>query len=104
MRYTKQEAIDRLREELPKGSTVYSVLRHCTRTGAATYQIVTFDPEHGTPWYHGYNVATAIGRTYNKNHEGITMRGYGYAKSAEIVRELGYALYKNEKAFIHQSI
>jgi hypothetical protein len=93
----KQEAIAELRRILPDGGTVFTILRHRSRTGLRRVitPVVFVD---GSPLWPTYLVAQACGYSIDKVHEGVAMGGCGYDAANAIVEhlrhELGYASLK----------
>ena len=96
----QEEARKRLRELLPPGSTVYTVLRHVSSSGMTraidTYH---FAPNPGSSgasmrkiWLSRL-VAKATGFSFSELHEALSVGGCGVDMGYHIVENLGYALY-----------
>lgn len=104
----RQEAIDRLREWLKPGDTVYTQLKHVSRSGMSrVIQIVKISCRPETDidgnagaqpeiLYLGYNVAEALGWKYDRDREGVKVGGCGMDMGFHVVHSLGYALYGKE--------
>lgn len=78
------EAIARLREWIKPGDTVYTILRHVSRSGMQrTIDCIGLDREHAEPggapriWAYGWNVAKALGWTFDREREGVKVSGCG---------------------------
>ena len=91
---TKQEqaeALERIREYVKPGDTVYCILRNRSSSGMTrVIQLVKF--VDGEPRYLGYNAAIALGLTYDREREGIQISGYGMDMGFELGYQLGYRL------------
>ena len=91
-RAERDEARAKLREWLKPGDTVYTVLRHVSRSGMQrTIQLIQIDD--GEPSWLGYNVALALGMSYDRDREGVKIGGCGMDMGFAIVYELGAALW-----------
>jgi hypothetical protein len=87
------EARDTLRGWLPPGSTVYTILRHVSRSGMfrRISLVATVD---GKPFDIDYWASKAAGFTLHKDG-GIGTGGCGMDMGYHLVHNLGYALYPN---------
>lgn len=102
---TKQEAIERLREWYPKGSTVYTILRHCSRSGMQrTIGMVSVSCEGGKPSFLHPNYATAqaLGLSEDRRRDGVKVRGCGMDMGFDLAYNLGHVLYGDGYALKHQ--
>jgi hypothetical protein len=96
-RAERTEAIERLREWVKPGDTVYTVLRHISRSGMQR-EIGVLVPRSGEPGqpadflHPNHAVATAIGSRLGKR-DGVIMGGCGMDMGVALVYELSYALY-----------
>lgn len=64
-RREKEEAIEQLRKWMPAGSTVYTILRHVSRSGMQReISVVVF--QDGQPIHPNWSVAKALGWRLNK--------------------------------------
>src|SRR3990167_9299796 len=90
----KQEAIARLRAMLKPGSTVYTILRHVSRSGMSrtigAQVIKDGEPVDIAAW-----AAKAIGQPLDRDRRGVKMGGCGMDMGFELVYNLSYWLFKN---------
>jgi len=90
----KQEAIARLRAMLKPGSTVYTILRHVSRSGMSrtigAQVIKDGEPVDIAAW-----AAKAIGQPLDRDRWGVKMGGCGMDMGFELVYNLSYWLFKN---------
>ena len=85
------EAIEQLRKWIKPGDTVYTILRHTSRSGMS--RDISVKILHDGGFLHpDYLVAKATGSTLSKK-EGIKIGGCGMDMGFAIVNELSYALY-----------
>lgn len=86
----QEEAAANLRELLPPGSTVQTILRHVSRSGMTRAISPVVNGEDVT-WL----VCRAFPRYFKRNarHDGITMEGCGMDMGFALVYELSHALY-----------
>ena len=88
----RDEAIARLRETLKPGDTVYTQVKHVSRSGMLrVIQCVVI--EDNQPRWIGWNVARAIRARYDDKREGVVMGGCGMDMGFETVYHLSYALF-----------
>ena len=88
----QDEAREYLRSMIQPGGTVYTVLRHVSRSGmyrALDCYVMT----DGEPLRVSYWVAKAIGFKYDRKHEAIGVGGCGTDVGFEVVYNLGRALF-----------
>ncbi len=87
-----QEAAERLRGWLPPGTTVYTVLRHVSRSGmmrrVSLYVILDGAPQ----WLDGY-ASRVTGIPLDKKGDGLRIGGCGTDVGFEAVYNLSRALY-----------
>ena len=102
----RDEAIERLREWIKPGDTLYTVLRHRAASGMSrSIDVYGFAPEHeGTrasgaknvrlvkSWY-SYNIARAGIGAWDDKHEAVRVSGAGMDMGFWIVYELGRVLF-----------
>ena len=97
----RDEAITQLREWLKPGDTVYTVLRHRSKSGMqrvisalGTSVLVT---THGTAegWIVDYsgNVGHALGWRYHRDHGGVVVNGCGMDMGFHLVYSLNATLF-----------
>jgi hypothetical protein len=89
----RDEAIARLHEWLKPGDTIYTILRHVSRSGMTrTIDVVQIRPDGGMRAL-AYNVAIAVGYPLDSNREGLRVQGCGSDMGFEVVYNLGRALF-----------
>jgi hypothetical protein len=106
----KQEQIARLREWMPKGSTVYTILRHVSASGMSRdISIVCIHPEEagtGTRWisHPNYAVSKVLGyRLVIKNgSDAVRVNGCGMDMGHHLAHSLAHALYGDGYALSHE--
>lgn len=86
------EAADTLRELLPPGTTVYTVLRHVSRSGMSR-DIDLYVMQDGEPRWISRLAARAAGLTFNERAEAVRMGGCGMDMGFAAVYALSHALY-----------
>lgn len=87
----REEARDRLREMLNPGDTVYTVLRHVSRSGMSR-EITMHVIEDGEPWWISGYAARAAGNRLGPR-DGVVVSGCGMDMGFALVYELSRALY-----------
>lgn len=88
----RQDAIERLRLLLPPGSTVYTILRHVSRSGMSrsiSCVICGTDGPQDIDWL----VRRALDARYDRKHSGIVVGGCGMDMGFHLVYSLSYTLY-----------
>lgn len=101
--YVKAEARERLAQWLKPGDTVFTMLRHVSRSGMSR-RISVVKPvvrDGDTDFLHlDYNVARLLGWTEARNRlggeDGIKVGGCGMDMGFHLVYELSYALFGND--------
>ena len=88
----REEAIIDLRELLQPGDTIYTDLRHVSRSGMLRV-IAPYIIRHNQPRHIGYLVAKAIDRPYDRGWEGVRSRGVGMDMGFELVYTLARYLF-----------
>lgn len=87
---TKAEAIAQLREWIKPGDTVYTVLRHVSRSGMQRIIGVVMD----APMLdRTYLVGVALGYSFDDNRNGLRVTGCGTDMGFEVVYNLGRVLF-----------
>lgn len=93
---TKEEALEYLRDLLPPGSTVYTVLRHVSKSGMTRwidcYVLYCKDGKARRRWISGA-VAKATERTLDRRYDSVKIGGCGMDMGFALVYALGWALY-----------
>lgn len=88
----KAEAIERLREWLQPGDTVYTVLRHVSRSGMQrVIGLVIF--RDGQPLHPNYLAGTALGMRVDSHKDGLVVGGCGMDMGFHVVYELSHTLF-----------
>lgn len=103
----KKEAIEELKKIIEKGDTVYTVLRHVSKSGM-TRGIDCYVIKDNRPrWITAY-VGKAIGCPQSENdwrkQRGLRIGGCGMDMGFHVVNNLGYAVYNDGYAFQHNWI
>lgn len=88
----RDEARETLRAILPPGSTVFTVLRHCARSGMSR-DIDCYAIEDGEPRWISRLVSKAAGLSFNEKREAVRMGGCGMDMGFALVHALSYALH-----------
>jgi hypothetical protein len=89
---TKAEAIKELKEYLNKGDTVYTVLRHVSRSGM--YRVISLIAiKDNQPVILDGLAANILPEGYDHRHHGCKASGAGMDMGFHLVYELGYALF-----------
>lgn len=99
----REEALTRLREWLPEGSTVWTILRRTSRSGMFR-RISPLAFVNGEPRHMDYNAALALKINAAKIHggDGVPVSGCGMDMGFHLVESLSYALYGKGNAFYHR--
>jgi len=92
MKMEQKEAIERLREILNVGDTVYTILRHVSRSGMLR-AISVITVKNNDIIDLTYLVSKALGWKRNKRHEGINVNGCGMDMGFHLVYTLSSVLY-----------
>jgi len=88
----KQEAIQHLQELLSPGDTVYTSLKHVSRSGMFRV-IETLISREERIVDISSAVCLILGNTYNNRHGGVPIGGCGMDMGFDIVYRLSYALF-----------
>lgn len=100
----RQEALERLRDWIKPGDTIYCICRHVAASGMSrTIQLVgikieatgqeptrTLEP---MPLFYGFNVATLLQTRYHREREGIMISGCGMDMGFALVNDLERSLF-----------
>ena len=90
----KTEALDRLREIVPVGATLRTILRHRTASGMSRSISVIYVSPDSTVFDLDYWIATAGIAKMDRVHGGLKMGGCGMDMGFALVYNLGRALYR----------
>jgi len=88
----KQEAIKRLQDEIPPGTTIYTVLRHCSASGMQR-SIQCLVMRDNQPWDYSWLVKRALGYRLNEKHGGVKIGGCGMDMGFHLVNTLSYCVH-----------
>lgn len=95
----REEAIETLKEHMKPGDTVWTELKHVSRSGMTRYITVRLlRPDHAGecyPYDWTYTAAKALGWSFNDKHRAIKVGGCGMDMGFHLVHSLGYALWPN---------
>lgn len=94
----RQEAIDRLREEIKPGETLHTILRHVSSSGMSR-SISIIQIKRGGTYDWTYLIAKAIGEKIDQKHDGIKIQGAGMDMGFELVYRLSSALYGIKRGY-----
>lgn len=89
------EAVERMREWVKPGDTLYTILRHVSRSGMSrSISVVTIDHADGGRIYDlDYNVARALGEPIDRDRGGVKVSGCGMDMGFHLVYSLSHALF-----------
>ena len=93
--------LQKLRIMFPKGSTVYTVLRHVSRSGMLREIGVVAISNNG-PRHPNYLVSEILELPGTANGNAVTLRGCGQDMGYKIAYDLGHVLYGDGYALKHQ--
>ena len=104
---TKEEKAERikwLKSLLKPGEPIYTILRHCSRSGM--YRVVSlYMIRKNEPYCLDFAAELLFG--YDRKHQGCKVRGYGMNMGFKLVYDLGRILYpkgfKTKKGYIRNS-
>jgi hypothetical protein len=92
----------------PRGSTVFTILRHVARSGMQRHiSVVAFiDGDAKHPVHPNYLVAQLIGARVKRGgmHDALVRNGCGYDAGHDIVYALALKLYGDGEALSHESL
>ncbi len=104
-RITKQdrdESIALLREQFPRGSTVWTILKHVSASGMMRHVRVIALTEDG-PRYWSYHVARALGWPLTrKGEDAVKVSGCGMDMGFHLAYTLSQTLYDDGTALNHR--
>lgn len=98
------EQLEKLRAWFPKGSTVYTLLRHVSRSGMQRQISVVAIIDKDDVRHPNYSVSRVLGYRLNKGgmHDAIIVNGAGMDMGFEIAYSLASKLYGDGYALKHQ--
>lgn len=97
----KQEALDNLREWLPRGQRVYTILRHVSKSGMSRdISLVVFPKGAHWPIHPNHAAAKALGwRLVTRNgSDAIRVSGCGMDTGFHLVHSISSMLYGKDEA------
>jgi len=97
----REEAVARLKEILKPGDTVYTILRHVSRSGM-TRVICPLVVKDNRPIMFPRLAAKVLGERYDPDRYGVVVHGCGMDMGFHLVYELAHALFGNGYALDHR--
>lgn len=91
----RDEARERLRELLQHGDTVYTVLRHVSRSGMSRVIDLYVIKDNRPVWLSGH-VGHALGYSRDKTWSGIRVNGGGMDMGFDVVYNLSSSLFEGD--------
>jgi hypothetical protein len=92
----KAAAIAKLRELLPPGSTVYTILRHVSRSGMqrkiSCYAFLAESDGSIRPYWLDSFISKATGLPLDRKYEALTVNGCGMDMGHAIVDDIAWAI------------
>lgn len=89
----RNDALERLRDSVKPGDTVYTVLRHVSRSGMSRAIDAYAHDEDGAHVWLSPLVAKVTGYGFSRRYEALTVTGCGMDMGFELVYTLSHALY-----------
>lgn len=86
-------ALEQLREIVKPGDTIYTILRHVTRSGMSRSVSAIKIGKDGTTHELDWLIIQALDERMDRNHSGIKIGGCGFDAGFELVYRLSMALY-----------
>ena len=99
MSKSDMEAVERLRNWLKPGDTVYTMVVHRSRSGMQR-SIKAYYMEDNKPRFLSYNVAKALGWRFDDDREAVIVSGCGMDMGFHLVYELAQTLWPDGYACI----
>lgn len=90
----KQDCLKKLHECLKPGDTVYTVLRHCSRSGMFR-KIDLYIIQNGEPVRISYYAALAMGEKIDRDTGAVSVGGCGMDMGFHLVYNLGRVMFPN---------
>ena len=91
----REQAKDELRKLLKPGTTVYTILNHCSTSGMSRSISLAIGQKDGSIRNLDYLVATAKGARIDEKHGGLRVGGCGMNMGFHLVYSLGRTLWPN---------
>jgi hypothetical protein len=98
----REDSIALLREQFPKGSTVWTILANVSRSGMMRHiRVLALTPDG--PRYWSYHVARALGWTVTaKGDSAVKVSGCGMDMGFHLAYTLAQTLYDDGRALNHR--
>ena len=90
----KEEAIAKLKEAIKEGDTLYTQLKHVSKSGMTRHIAVRFLKDD-YPYDYTYLVAKAIDGKISDKYNGIKRGGCGMDMGFDLIYHLSYVLYND---------
>lgn len=97
---TKEQALAYLRESVQRDETVYTVIHHTARSGAAV--IGLFVIHDNKPVKIAHLASRVLGLKYDRDHGGVWADTNGMDRGFEIVYSLAHAVFGDGYALDHR--
>jgi hypothetical protein len=88
-----QKQVEFLRGLLKPGDTVYTILRHVSKSKMTRYIGVVIIRSDGTIYHPNYAVNVLLDKSYKHNYDGVKMEGCGMDMGFELVYQLSHILF-----------
>ena len=108
----REEQLERLRKWFPKGSTVYTILRHVSRSGMQrTIGVVALIPPNSKSAlkerdidirHPNYATSIVCGMLEDRQRSGVKINGTGMDMGFEVAYRIGQAIHGDGYALSHQ--
>ena len=100
--HDQSESLARLREWMPKGSRIFTILRSVSKSGMQReVAVVVWRPGEDRPIYPNFHVGRVLGLRFGKR-EGLVLQGCGMDMGFELVYRLASALHDDPNALTHE--
>ena len=102
----KEEAINRLKEEIKEGDTLWTQLNHVSKSGWTRHISVKClkqtDSGECYPYDFTHLVSKATGWNTGNRHDGVRMQGCGQDMGFHLINTLSYILFDDGYAIKHR--
>ena len=92
MNMNKEEAIEKLKEAIKEGDTLYTQVKHVSKSGMTRHIAVRFIKDD-YPYDYTYLVAKALDWGYSDKNHGVKVGGCGMDMGFHLINSLSYTLY-----------
>lgn len=99
----REEAIEYLKEQIKPGDTIYTILRHVSKSGMSRL-IDLYLMKGNQPFRVTWSTAKALRYPYDRRREALRIGGCGTDVGFSTVYNLGYALFGDGYQIKHQWI